>query len=348
MLPPTTLTEGHTFTAHSLPSEARQETALVPALGYNPEILTALKSLIEEGYNGQVFSRGSLARAIGMSTAYVSIYLRLADPSPPRFTGDIAKFESRAAAFLKALREKRTLDYSVFDTPVTEEFAAFVTMCQSLNAIGLYTGNAGIGKTCAIRRFCAKNPLAIHITITPWQNTRDDVVNLLWRKFDTRGWDGNSKRWEWMARRLAAQEAVLIVDEAQMLTMSALQALRGINDLTETPIILAGNPSIIARLRSDDQLFSRVLQRRDATLPDAAVGPIVEKILRREMPEHSSELRRMARKVARERGHLRSLVQHLRFCREISQLPAYQDRPITDAFQAAHASMIHSGYQIEP
>ena len=65
----------------------------------------------------------------------------------------------------------------------------------------------------------------------------------------------------------------IIIDEAQHLSIRALENLRAINDSTETGIVLCGNPTVYDRMHGRGQahfaqLYSRIGIRRHIIEPD--------------------------------------------------------------------------------
>lgn len=340
-------TEGHTFAAHAVPAEPDMEALSVPGdspkTAYDPAILAALKGLVQNGVNGEEWSRNRLAKALNISSATVSIYLRQDEPAPPELKANLPRLESRISDLLAALQAKRQFSTSLFPTRITAKMGQWIDMVRATGTIGLYLGEAGIGKSCGLEMYARANPMALTIAAKPWRRTRDAVVSMIWRQFDTRGWDRRSPRPDWIADHLTGMETVLLVDDAHVLTFSALEYLIYLAEETSTPLVLVGNPRIVAKLRPEPQLYSRAFLKQEGTWK--AGGPLndaVEAVLQREAPDHLDALRPMARQVAAQPGHLRGLTQRCRGMREILHTAEYAGQP-AKAFQAAHALSLHSG-----
>lgn len=310
-------------------------------------LIASLRTLISDGIRGVEWSQNKVAKALGIAPATVSIYMRQGDPDPPPFRANLAKFESMLGDLLANLSTKRDFDVSLFSTSVSESMARWISMVRGTNTIGLYLGEAGLGKSCGIAIYAAANPTSLTIHASPWRKTRDHVIAMLWAQFDTRGWDRKTSRSEWIASHLAGKETVLLVDDSHLLTTSALEYLIYLSEETRTPMVLVGNPRIVAKLRQDAQQSSRAFLKQEVTLRRGhPLNAAVDAILQREVPDHAAALRSMARTVASHPGHLRGLTQRCRAMRELmSQTTEYAADPVT-AFEAAHSMSIHCGYDL--
>ena len=324
---------------------------LLPALRVraNPDLVKKLGDLLAlKGPDGApLWSRNAIAKALGQNSAYVSLYVRQNETTPPDFTGNLLAFESRIEDFLKSLSEKKPQNDATFDTAVSRSLARFVDSVKSVAGIGIFHGNAGLGKTMGIQRYKQANPLAITVPVFAWCAGRDAILSAIFRQVENKGWDTRQSRAEWLCERLQGRSGALIFDNAHKLTHGAYSLIFDLHDRTGVPIVLVGNPTMIQKLRQDDQLFSRVSLKREARFKDDSLRQAVEAMLEREMPAHCGALRALAGQVARERGHLRSLKHHLRVTRDFATARELADRPISQVFKTAHESLIHEGYALE-
>jgi len=293
------------------------------------------------------WSRNRVAKALGQNTAYVSLYARQGDAAPPDFPGSIGAFESKLEDFLKTLATRKVADDASFETSVSRSLDRFISAVKSVKGIGVFHGQAGLGKTEGIARYKAANPLAITLAIFAWSGGRDAVLNSIFQQMETRSFNRRTDtKADWICARLQDRAGVLVIDNAHKMTVGAFSLLFDLHDRTGCPIVLVGNPAMIMKLRTDDQLFSRVGLRREAKYKPDDLRTAVDAMLAREAPAHAGQLRQLARQVAAERGHLRSLKHHLRVAADFHQAPALADKPMAAAFKAAHESLIHEGYAL--
>jgi len=317
-------------------------------------LVARLRALTDTGYKGKLWSRNELARAIGSNSANVSIYLRQDAETAPEIKFDVGIFEAKAKDFLTTLASRREFNGGIIATAVVTRFSAFVDNVRATTEIGFFYGDAGLGKTTAMESYAAGNPNALCLSATKWQCGAHGMEVQLAAALHIGVQPRGSRRAEAVAAKLMDFAGCILIDNAHRLTVGAVEFLFDLYDLTTTPLVFVGNRRFMDRLRSDDQLFSRLFYKTEAGFPDTpdkprnhAIHAAADALLKREMPAHFAELKTMARKVAREPGHLRALVKRCRSAAEIARHPSFADRPITDAFLAAHASSVHTGYQLE-
>lgn len=158
--------------------------------------------------------------------------------------------------------------------------------------ISVVYGDAGIGKTQAFRHYLANNSLAIGITISPTYASITGVNELLAEQLGVRERVARKITNE-IVTRLKDSGRVIIIDEAQHLTVRALNHIRCLADESGIGICLIGNEDVYSKLKGTgkadfSQLFSRIGMRepvsinnikredvqrvfQDADLPDDAV-----------------------------------------------------------------------------
>ena len=334
------------------PGKAEKESGAKPV---DPGLVSRLRALIETGYKGKLWSRNELARAIGTNSANVSMYIRQDAPNAPDLKFSVKTFEAKVRDFLSTLASKREFNRGIIATAIVTRFAGFVDNVRATNEIGFYYGEAGMGKTTAMESYAAGRPNVLALTATKWSAGAHGMEVQLAAAMHLQSHQRGVARAELVTGKLKEMEsAVILVDNAHRLTHGAVEFLFDLYDVTGTPLVFVGNRRFMDKLRTDDQLFSRLFFRTQAVFPEVEGKPryaqlhaAADALLKRELPDHYEELRTMARKVAREAGHLRALVKRCRSAAEIAQHPAFSSRPMTDAFLAAHAASVHTGYSLE-
>ena len=180
---------------------------------------------------------------------------------------------------------------------------------------GVVLGEPGLGKTTAARAYTRTTPSAWMMTCQP---VTGSAYGMLSELSDTLGVGQQDihgyKLSRLITRKLSGLRGLLIVDEAQHLTVPALDQLRSFHDAAGCGIVLMGNPSIMRNLeggrRSADyaQLFSRIGQRINQRKP---ASDDIEAILTAWAIEDAA-VRKVARAVARKPGALRTMDKVLR------------------------------------
>ena len=146
----------------------------------------------------------------------------------------------------------------------------------SRKGLALLVGDAGSGKTTVIRAALEQQPDAVHyIHLHNPKLTRDEFVEMLAARFDLSDKARSSKAALLLeletllrARRAAQETTVLVVDEAQSLSLELLEEIRLLANIeTDSDklltVIIAGHPDIAQRLNEPAlrQLKQRVALR---------------------------------------------------------------------------------------
>ena len=227
-----------------------------------------LRVRLEEYLSNSGKSQTILARAVGISPAALNQYLSGKYPSPSNIEPKIEEFFSLQE---KTATVARALDY--IDTSISSEVYKTIAYCHINRCIGAVIGDAGIGKTKGAQKYAGDYSEAIYITATRACKNLKDMYRMIVKKlrlnenrnifdmqYDIRGrLDGSSK--------------VLIIDEAQHLSLTAIDGIRSFNDenyetaLPPVGIVMVGNHELRTKMvgryeQTLAQLFNRIQIQR--------------------------------------------------------------------------------------
>lgn len=221
------------------------------------EAIAALREYINSTGKKQV----EVAAELGQSGALVSSFLAGTYKTPHTVIPKIAE--------LIKMNEKKKVspkEPEFAETSVSKIVFNTISYAHLRGTVAVVYGDAGVGKTCAIREYVKKNRLALVITISPTYASITGVNELMAEQLGVR---------ERVARRITKEiilklknsGRVLIVDEAQHLTVRALNHLRCISDESGVGVALIGNEEVYSKLRGTGradfaQLFSRIGMRK--------------------------------------------------------------------------------------
>ncbi|MBU8910675.1 MAG: ATP-binding protein [Desulfobacterales bacterium] len=118
-------------------------------------------------------------------------------------------------------------------------------------------GYAGRGKTECSRAYAVRTPSAVYVRVFEDWTPRAMLARIC---FELNGMQPGSVE---RAKRILIEELeqsakIILIDEADRLTMSNIEHLRDIHDETGTPIVLLGEPSLYGRLTSKRRIWERV------------------------------------------------------------------------------------------
>ncbi|MDR1587274.1 MAG: AAA family ATPase [Treponema sp.] len=206
---------------------------------------------------GKRISQSKAAQAMGYSAGVVSAYKNHA------YNGNVKILEERIDAWLK--REARRLariEVPTAETATMEQVRRAVTIAQDEADIAVIIGEAGTGKTTALRQYAKESHSALLIDVDP-SFSKVVLMNEIARALGVEDKGGMNAVIERVIEALKDRDAVLIIDEADYLSDSSLELVRRIiNDKARTGVVLAGLPTLeykIRNLRHDhEQIVSRV------------------------------------------------------------------------------------------
>ncbi len=225
-------------------------------MGYE-EAVSFLKDYIRESGKKQV----EVAAELGYSGAMLSSFLAGTYKTPHTV---IPKVEE-----LARVHEKKTVapkEPGFAETSVSRCVMNAISYAHLRGTIAVVYGDAGVGKTCAVRQYMKKNSLALGVTMSPTYASITGVNELIAEQLGVRERVARKITRE-IVGKLRGSGRVLVVDEAQHLTVRALNHLRCISDESGIGVALVGNEEVYGKLRGTGradfaQLFSRIGMRK--------------------------------------------------------------------------------------
>lgn len=209
-------------------------------------------------------SQAEISKKLNLSPATVSGYLSGKYPNPERVTEKVAELMSMQAQ--KSLAPQAP---EFVETTVTQMVKQAISYAHLRGVVSVAYGDAGVGKTTAVQQYLQENQLAIGIEIIPTYASLTGVNELLADELGSRE-RTDRKITKDIISKLKGSGRVIIVDEAQHLTVRAIEHLRSISDSTGIGICFVGNESIYTKLLGTHkseyaQLFSRIGVRKMVT-----------------------------------------------------------------------------------
>ena len=176
-------------------------------------------------------------------------------------------FDTLAGYF--GVKEKAKLTYTEIEyvpTSISEQVYATISICQKKGGLAVACGDAGIGKTKAAQKFVADNPSnSFLITINPCLTNTKSLLKTIADRIGAGQEKSNNELWHSIAGKLSDGK-VLIFDEAQHLTVKAIEVLRSFsdyfNDRGQTlGICFIGNAETITRMGGKKAEFAQISNR---------------------------------------------------------------------------------------
>lgn len=151
-------------------------------------------------------------------------------------------------------------------TPTAKVFLDNFAFAQMMPDVSVIATGAGMGKSTAARKYISEHPHAYLATMSPTKRTVAGMLNQLCQVM---GVDERAtlKISDAVGKVVKDRGALIIADEAQNLSIEALEELRSLHDNHNVGLVLMGNQSVYGRLdgKARDvgfaQLFSRIGMR---------------------------------------------------------------------------------------
>lgn len=225
------------------------------------DISRSLSSFMEESGKSQ----RQISKETGLSTSVISQFLN------GTYTGDNEEVAKIVAQYLTVGKERlNSVSNACFypDLLNTKEVLFTCSYAHRHNDLALVSGDAGAGKTTALRYYAENNTGVIFVTANACTASAKAILGLICQKMGRRVPGSKASMMNMLVDLLSGSNRLIIIDEADHLTLDALQAVRNLNDTAGVGIVLSGNDKIYRQMLSGrrsyefDQLRTRIVVRK--------------------------------------------------------------------------------------
>lgn len=265
-----------------------------------------------------------IAAASGVSAPVISLFLS------GNYTGDNEKQAAKLQAWLDAQEAKersRAMRPTIPGFIMTDTARTLMSVMESAqfdSELAVVTGNAGLGKTMAAKAYQGRTNNVWLLTADPSLSSPSAVLQEL---ADVLGCnDKGQRRIRVIIRRLKDTEGLLIVDEAQHLSVRAIEELRSIHDLAGIGVMFMGNAPLNAKFdglgRTPEfaQLFSRIGLRKNLRSPRQKDMCLILN----EWGIEDNDVRETAKRIGKCSGGLRTMNKVIRNAKKIAQVKGHE------------------------
>lgn len=283
-----------------------------------PKYVTEVRDLRAEiaalQAESQKLTQAEIVRQSGVGSTALSQWLN------GRYPGRNEEVEEKLARWVDAYHQRKLEAKALPEapawvaTPSGERLIAALGYAQLAGDNVVIYGGAGLGKTTAIEQYQRTSP---NVWMATMSSCTASPVPALEEMADALGIEvsgGAAKLQRAIIKRLRGTMGLLVIDEAQHLSVPALDAMRRLHDATGVGLALVGNESVYARMTGGNraahlaQLFSRIGKR--VRLARATKGDIDALINAWNLS--AKECRAALHDIASKPGGLRGLTKVLR------------------------------------
>lgn len=221
-------------------------------------------------------SQNKMATAVGTSSAVLSQWLN------SKYEGDLEEINAKISEFLEKEENRGNLTGAgindFVETRISTTIWGLLDYIRKRRTVSMIYGDSGVGKTKAIVEWSKNKTDVILITARPTLSTPKEIMKSLAEELKTKttGTQGDIARG--VIKKLKGTDKMIIIDEAQQLTIKAIDELRSLNDDTETKtaIVLVGNHPLYEKINKeeDDEL---VLLKNRMSVPLEITSKLITK-----------------------------------------------------------------------
>ncbi|MDR3561878.1 MAG: AAA family ATPase [Negativicutes bacterium] len=208
-------------------------------------------------------SQTQIAREIGVSGSVLSQFQK------GIYTGTNEKIAYAVQQWLELeTRRQTTVKVPGFAmTTIAEEVIAIAKYAHEHQDTGVVYGPAGSGKTVALKQYVEQNPGTVFLTADVTISNSKAILEELLDKLGRQEYGDRRRLRKAAVTILKGSGRLIIIDEAQHLTLKALETIRSIYDECGIGLVLSGNEQVYTNMIGKRnapfaQLFSRVGIRR--------------------------------------------------------------------------------------
>ena len=204
-------------------------------------------------------SQTKVAKALGISPATLSYFLK------GTYTGDTETVCDKVKDFLatETERAKFKTNDGIVQTSAFKTIQKFCSLVLAHQICGMLTGDAGCGKTTALKEFAKTHPSVLLVEADYGYTAKalfDELCSQL--GLDDRG-SLDQKRSRIVAK-LKDSGRLIIIDEAEHLPYRALELIRRVHDKAGVGIALCGMPRLEKNVQGDRNHYAQLNSRISA------------------------------------------------------------------------------------
>lgn len=171
------------------------------------------------------------------------------------------------------VKERTQLTYQEVryaDTCISSEICDVIGVCHAMGGLTVIAGDAGIGKTKAAQHYVAEHPSnSVLITVNPCISSIKAVLSELAESLGIPAERSRDALWKAIVRKLS-DGTVIIVDEAQHLSLKTIDALRSFSDYFDAHeqtlgLCFIGNSGTAEHIGGKKAGFDQVVNRTKQT-----------------------------------------------------------------------------------
>lgn len=223
-----------------------------------------MKERIQSYMREQGLSQSATAKLLGIGESTLSRYIGGSYPNPE-------SIEKKIADLLEKEELRQTVsgleDFPFALTTISQQVMKTLEYARIKRNISVIYGDAGIGKTRTAKEWSRGKTDVALLTASPALGNPKSFFKYLARELKTVKNGHIDDLYLELCDRLSGSDKMIIIDEAQHLTLKTLENIRGIQETANVAVVLIGNEIIYTKMVGRQQaefaqLFSRIGWRK--------------------------------------------------------------------------------------
>jgi len=204
-------------------------------------------------------SQNRVAKALGISSSALSQWIS------GTYKGDNAAVDAKVDDYLSAIAEEDGSadlleERGVIETTSYKSVVKFCTLVSKSKMMGMLIGDAGAGKTTALKDYARKHPTCILIEADKGYTPRV-LFNDLCSKLKINAPSMTHDKFLNSLSKLKNSGRLLIIDEAEHLPYNSLEYVRRLYDKSGIAVVLCGMPRLECNVRGLKEQFLQLSSR---------------------------------------------------------------------------------------
>lgn len=188
------------------------------------------------------------------------------------YTGNIDGVFNKVKDYfgIKEMVQQTYFEVEYADTFISHQIYEIIRICQVKDGLAIACGDAGIGKTKAIKQYIKEHSSnSIMITVNPCISSIKSILKVLAERLGATVERAKDALWLSIANKLH-DGMILIFDEVQHLTLQTIEVLRSFFDYLADKgqtlgIIFIGNTETVGHMGSKKAQFAQIINRTKQT-----------------------------------------------------------------------------------
>ena len=225
------------------------------------DVHNALIKKVKQYISENSISQASFAKKVGIGESTFSRWLSGTLENTTNQDSIIYSFIDKEEGRKKILTANHM---KYIETSISKRILGVLEYSSITRCIGVIYGDAGVGKTTTIKEWSKNRRDAVVIKANKAIASRNKgLLKTLAVHLRTQTYGQFDDIYFSMTEKLKNEDKIIIVDEAQHLSLSNIELLMDIYDDTETAIVLVGNERLYSKIAVDKskdyaQIYSRI------------------------------------------------------------------------------------------